>query len=89
VDLAVKVQPAARRPAVGGLAADGAAMRVAVAAPATDGRANRAVCDAVARALGRPNSAVKVLRGASAHRKTLRIAGDPSALIPRLEALLA
>jgi hypothetical protein len=85
----VKVQPRAKRPALGGLAPDGAAIRVAVAAPPEDGRANRAVCDAVAEALGLPHSAVGVLRGASARQKTLRIAGDPAALLPRLESLLA
>ncbi|WP_328733493.1 DUF167 domain-containing protein [Falsiroseomonas selenitidurans] len=88
LDLAVKVQPRARRPAVGGLAPDGA-LKVAVSDPPEDGRANRAVCQAVAKALGLAGSAVAVLHGAGARQKTLRIHGDPAALLPQLEKLLA
>jgi uncharacterized protein YggU (UPF0235/DUF167 family) len=88
VDLAVKVQPRARRPAFGGLAPGGAALRVAVAEAPEDGRANRAVCEAVARALNLPNSAVAVLHGGGSRQKTLRIAGDPATLVPVLEKLI-
>ncbi|NKE45128.1 DUF167 domain-containing protein [Roseomonas frigidaquae] len=89
LDLAVKVQPRARRPALGGLSPDGAALRIAVAEVPEDGRANRAVCEAVARALHLPNSAVAVLHGAGARQKTLRVTGDPASLAPILEKLIA
>jgi hypothetical protein len=89
LDLAVKVQPGARRPALGGLSPDGAALRIAVAEVPEDGRANRAVCAAVARALHLANSAVEVLHGAGARQKTLRVTGDPQSLAPILEKLIA
>jgi len=85
----VKVQARSRRPSIGGLAPGGAALRVAVAEPPEDGRANRAVCAAVADALGLPGSAVALRRGAASTAKTLRIAGDPALLSDRLERLLA
>jgi uncharacterized protein YggU (UPF0235/DUF167 family) len=89
VDLEVRVQPRARRAALGGLSPDGAALAVAVTEAPEDGRANRAVCLAVARALGVPGSSVEVLRGATSRRKTLRIAGDPALLTQGLESLTA
>lgn len=89
MDLAVKVQPRAKRPAVGGMAADGPALRVAVAEPPEDGRANKAVCQAVARALGVAPSSVELLQGGGARKKLLRVTGDPRALMERLEKLLA
>ena len=89
LDLAVKAQPRAKRPALGGLSPDGAALRVAVAEVPEDGRANRAVCLAVAKALGLANSSVEVLHGAGARQKTLRIAGNPAELVPKLEKLIA
>jgi hypothetical protein len=89
LDLAVKVQPRARRPALGGLSPDGAALRVAVAEVPEDGRANRAVCLAVARAVGVAPSAVALLQGGGSRQKVLRIAGDPAILVSLLEKLIA
>ena len=89
LDLAVKVQPRARRPALGGLSPDGAALKVAVAEVPEDGRANRAVCAAVARAVGVAPSAVDLLQGGGSRQKMLRIAGDPAILVSRLEKLIA
>lgn len=85
----VKVQPKARRSRLEGLrpGADGPRLRVAVAEAPEDGRANRAVCAALAAALGVPASLIEVSQGATAREKTLRIAGDPTLLIPRIEAL--
>ena len=81
----VKVQPKSRRPGLDGLgpAADGPRLRVSVSEAPEDGRANRAVCAA----LGLPASAVEVAQGAAARDKTLRISGDPTLLIPKIEAL--
>jgi uncharacterized protein YggU (UPF0235/DUF167 family) len=86
----VKVQPRSRRPGIGGLAPDGSpggALRVAVTDPPEDGRANRAVCLALAAALGVPGSAVTVAHGAGSRLKTLRIAGDPARLSETLRRL--
>jgi uncharacterized protein (TIGR00251 family) len=89
VELRVKAQPKSRRPGIGGLAPDGAALRVAVTEAPEDGRANRAVCVAVAEALQVAPSAVTLTQGASARLKTLRIAGDPARLSETLNRLLA
>jgi hypothetical protein len=89
VELRVKAQPKSRRPGVGGVSPDGAALRVAVTAAPEDGRANRAVCAAVAEALQVAPSAVSVTQGATSRLKTLRIAGDPARLSETLDRLLA
>jgi uncharacterized protein YggU (UPF0235/DUF167 family) len=83
----VKVQPKSRRPGIGGAAPDGA-LRVAVTEAPEDGRANRAVCQAVAKALGVPGSSVEVAQGATSRNKTLRVAGDPALLSERIGTLL-
>ncbi|MCA3280951.1 MAG: DUF167 domain-containing protein [Roseomonas sp.] len=85
----IKVQPKSRRPGFEGLrpGADGPRLRVAVTEAPEDGRANRAVCAALAAAHGVPASVIEVAQGATAREKTLRISGDPSLLIPRIEAL--
>jgi hypothetical protein len=88
-ELRVKAQPRSRRPGIGGLSPDGAALRVAVTEAPEDGRANRAVCALIAAALDVPGSAVEVAQGATSRRKTLRIAGDPARLLERLERLTA
>jgi uncharacterized protein YggU (UPF0235/DUF167 family) len=90
----VKVQPKARRaglggvvPGSGGPAADGPRLRVAVTEAPEDGLATRAACEALAKALGVPASAVQLVQGAAAREKTLAVAGDPATLGPKLEAL--
>ena len=85
----VKVQPKSRRPGLDGLSPgiDCPRLRVAVTEAPENGRANRAVCAALAAALGIPVSVVEVTQGAAAREKTLRISGDPTLLIPRIEAL--
>lgn len=84
----MKAQPRARRPAVGGLSPDRAALRVAVTEAPEDGRANRAVCAAIAAALDVPASAVTLAQGAASRLKTLRIAGDPARLSETLNRLI-
>ncbi|MBX6376273.1 MAG: DUF167 domain-containing protein [Acetobacteraceae bacterium] len=87
--LRVRVQPRARRAGLRGVqpSADGPRLSLAVVEPPEDGRANRAACAAIAEALGVAPSAVTVVQGASAREKTLRVAGDPTALAARLERL--
>jgi uncharacterized protein len=86
ITLRVKVQPRARRPGIGGLApgADGPRLRLAVTEAAEDGRANRAVCAALATALGLPASAVSILQGMAAREKLVQVAGDAGALSARV-----
>jgi uncharacterized protein len=85
----VKAQPRARRAGLLGLAPglDGPRLRIAVTEAPEDGRANRAVCAALARALGVPPSAAEVTQGPTAREKLIFIAGDPDALASRLETL--
>ena len=86
ITLRVKVQPRARRPGIGGLApgVDGPRLRLAVTEAAEDGRANRAVCGALATALGLPASAVSILQGQAAREKLVQAAGDAAALAARV-----
>ena len=85
----VKVQPKSRRPGVQGRAPapEGERLRIGVAEAAEDGRANRAACAALARLLDVPASAVAVAFGATSRDKTLRVSGNPEALVNRLEAV--
>jgi uncharacterized protein YggU (UPF0235/DUF167 family) len=84
VRLTVRVTPRGGRDAVEGWAldADGRPMlKLRVAAAAAEGQANAAVVALVARALGRPRSAVRLARGETARIKQLEIAGlDAAAL---------
>ena len=52
-----------------------------------DGAANRALERLVARALGVPASTVRVVVGATARLKVLRVTGDPALLVEAIEAL--
>ena len=89
VSVSVKVQPGARRPGVLGRvpATEGTRLKIAVMEPPEDARANRAVCAALASALGVPQSDVSLLHGATSRQKTLHVAGDPAAIAERLAAL--
>ena len=82
--IAVRVTPRGGRDAIEGWTADAdgrPVLKVRVAAAATDGQANAAVVALLARALGRPKSAVRLVRGASSRTKQLEIEGlDPAAL---------
>ena len=51
------------------------AVVIRVTAPPVDGKANAALCELVARAAGVAPSAVRVLRGAGARDKVLRVEG--------------
>jgi uncharacterized protein (TIGR00251 family) len=69
----VLVQPRASRRGLGPVVGD--RLKVAVAAPPVDGAANAAVIEAFAAALRIPKSAVTIVRGEAARRKTVRLAG--------------
>ena len=71
--LEVLVVPRASRERVGPRV--GERLKVAVTAPPVNGAANRAVAEAVARALGLPRASVEVVAGQGSRRKTLRVVG--------------
>ena len=89
VTVAVNVQPKSRRPGVQGRvpAIDGERLRIGVTEAAEDGRANKAACATLAAALGIAASHVSVTMGATSREKTLRVTGDPAALVSGLSAL--
>lgn len=76
--LAVRVTPRGGRDAVEGWTTDAAGrpvLKLRVAAAAAAGAANAAVIKLVAKALGRPKSAVRILRGETARVKQLEVEG--------------
>lgn len=62
-------------------------MQVRVTVPPEGGKANTAVCRIVARALGVPKSAVRVVRGDAARHKMLEVDGDDGAIESALARL--
>ena len=72
-DLAIRVQPRAKRTEVAG--ERGGAVLIRVSAPPVDGKANEAVCRLVAERAGVPRSAVRIVRGERARDKLVRVDG--------------
>jgi uncharacterized protein (TIGR00251 family) len=72
-DLAIRVQPRAKRTEVAG-ERDGAVV-IRVNAPPVEGKANEAVCKLIAQRLGVPKTAVQIVRGSSGRDKLVRIEG--------------
>lgn len=88
--LAVRVTPKGGRDAVDGWAQDPSGrpyLKVRVSAAAADGAANAALAVFLAKTLGRPKSAVRIVSGETARLKILEIEGlDEDALKARLGA---
>ena len=78
-EIAVRVQPRARRNEVAGERAG--AVLIRVTAPPVDGKANAAVCALVAKAAGVAPSRVRVIRGESSRDKVLRVEGVSEAAL--------
>lgn len=72
-DVAIRLQPRAKRSEVVGERADAIVIRVT--APPVDGKANAALCAFVAKAVGVPPSAVEVVRGQTSRDKIVRVTG--------------
>jgi hypothetical protein len=90
--LAVRLTPRARADrllAVAATAEGGRAVTACVTAPAEDGRANEALLRLLARDWGVPRRDLALVAGVASLRKTVRIAGNPQALLDRLGALIA
>jgi uncharacterized protein YggU (UPF0235/DUF167 family) len=76
--LTVRTTPRAGRDAILGWQVDPAGrpfLQVTVAAAPTDGQANAAVTALVAKALGRPKTAVRIVAGETARLKQLEVDG--------------
>lgn len=86
--LTVRVTPRGGRDSVEGWAQDEAGrpvLRLRVAAAAADGAANASVIALLAKALGRPKSALRLLRGETARVKQIEVEGlDEAEAIERL-----
>lgn len=80
--IAVHVTPKSGRDEVVGWR--GGELCIRVTAAPEDGRANAAACEVLARALGRPKRAVRVIRGESARHKQLEIDGVDAGDITRV-----
>ena len=90
VEVFVRLTPKSARDAVEGVEVsdDGRAhLKARVRAVPEKGKANQALVKLVAKTFGVPASAVEVVSGDTARLKTLRIAGNPDALIATLQAL--
>jgi uncharacterized protein YggU (UPF0235/DUF167 family) len=88
--LTVRVTPRGGRDAVEGWGRDEAdrpVLRLRVTAAADDGAANAAVIALLAKTLGRPRSAIRLLRGAAARVKQIEVDGlDEAQAYARLGA---
>jgi len=73
VDVEVQVVPRASRSRIVGVHGD--RLKIQLAAPPVDGAANQALIELFAKAVGVPRRAVKIVRGESSKRKTLRLSG--------------
>ena len=76
--LTVRVTPRGGRDAVEGWTRDDAGrpvLKVRVAAAAAEGQANASVIALLAKALGRPKSALRLVRGETSRLKQIEIAG--------------
>jgi uncharacterized protein YggU (UPF0235/DUF167 family) len=85
--LTVRVTPRGGRDAVEGWTRDDAGrpvLRLRVAAAAADGAANAAVLALLAKALGRPKSALRLVRGETARVKQIEIDGLDDAELGRI-----
>ncbi len=83
VDL--RVQPRAGRAALE--SADGG-LKAQVTAPPEDGKANAAVIALLAEEWRLPKSSFDVIKGQTARAKTVRVSGEPSAIVERVREWL-
>jgi uncharacterized protein len=77
VRLAVRVTPRGGTDRVDGVGKDGA-LRVRVAAAPADGAANESLARLLARELGVPRGAVRVVAGATGRRKLVEVDVEPA-----------
>lgn len=85
VTVDLRVQPRARRAA---LEPAGGALKARVTAPPEDGKANAAVIALLAEQWHLPKSSFDVIKGQTARAKTVRVAGEPGAIVERVREWL-
>ena len=82
--LPVRAKPRAKR--AGLLGTRAGALLVGVTAPPEGGKANRAILEALARALRVPQSSLEIVRGATHREKTVLVRGlSPAEVLGRLK----
>ena len=88
--LRVRLTPKSSRDGIDGVkeGPDGAYLQVRVRAVPEDGKANTALIEFLAKAIGLPKSSMEISAGAASRLKTVRIAGDKTALERRLKTWL-
>ena len=69
----VHVQPRSSRTEIAGL--HGEALKIRLAAPPVEGEANAELVKFLAKQLGRPKSAVQIVKGEGSRQKVVQIAG--------------
>jgi uncharacterized protein YggU (UPF0235/DUF167 family) len=87
----VHARPGGRRDGIEGLRAEadgGVALRVTVRAAAEDGKANAAIVKLLAQEWGLARASLSLVAGAKDRRKSFHLAGEPQALLARLEEWL-
>ena len=85
VTVDLRVQPRARRAALD--PADGA-IKVQVTAPPEDGKANAAVIALLAEQWRLPKSSFDVIKGQASRAKTVRVSGEPAAIVAKVSEWL-
>jgi uncharacterized protein len=86
IELDLQVVPRASKEGLGPLQGD--RVKVRVGAPPVDGAANEAVRRLLAELFGVPRGEVRIARGETGRKKTVRIGGDPQGLARRVRELL-
>jgi uncharacterized protein YggU (UPF0235/DUF167 family) len=92
ISVALRVTPRGGCDVISGietLANGRSVVKVRVRAIADGGKANRAVTELLAKALGVPNSKVRLLSGATSRMTQIAVDGDPAKLGEALRALTA
>src|ERR1700719_572945 len=90
ISVALRVTPRGGRDDIDGietLANGRAVVKVRVRAIAEGGEANRAVTELLAKALGVPKAAVRIVAGATSRLKQIAVDGDPAKLGDALRSL--
>ncbi|MBN2573442.1 MAG: YggU family protein [Deltaproteobacteria bacterium] len=82
VTLDIAVKPRSSREGVGPVQGD--RLTVAVNAPPVEGKANEAVVRVLAEAFGVSRSAVRIVRGETGRRKTVRLAGVGAEIVAQV-----
>jgi hypothetical protein len=82
----VRLTPRARAARIDGI--EDGRLKVAVTAPPAENQANDALLRLLAKEWRLPRSSLSIAAGTKSRNKVVHIAGDPMALMPRLNALL-